>query len=181
MIVISILSCLLSLAMAQKPFATDNPKAINFVFNNLEVNQPLVVPEELSLDVSKLMQAIWNRSKPDQYKYKLELLCFCVRAYRGPWDITVEDNVTIATELITTGLPQDYDTGDFDFSKSIAEQYGTIDKIYDYVITLLENDFASAHVEVDLNNMIIASASIDIDAMIADEEVSFTVSNFSEL
>lgn len=173
MILFSLLLCLLS------SFAFAAPAALQSQAQSLSLNANFEIPDPLQLQFTSALSAIWNFTKPDKYQYKFRLQCFCTPEFVGPWLITVDNGVSTA-ELALDEVPPYFDPT-LDFSEEIAEQYGTMDKLYDQVISILKDDFATASIEVDFQNYILTSVFIDISEMIADEEFSFVVTEFTEL
>lgn len=114
-------------------------------------------------------EALWKQKRPEHYAYQLQPSCFCPPEYTQPIEIRVLKGVIQQADLVASkkALPPE--------RKGDAK---TIEQLFKMIRDAINRPAASVKVTYDPNYGFPSSISIDLDQMIADEEVYYTVKAF---
>ena len=123
---------------------------------------------------SQLSKAItvWEAQEIDSYAYELQVSCFCFPDMTRPVNIVVSDGIVQSVVYVDDGEPAD---------PSLFTTYSTVEDLFERLENAHSQNPASFDVTFDEQYGVPQSVSIDIDEMMADEEIYFTVSNFEVL
>ena len=127
---------------------------------------PPTSPEQQAYDAN--LQK-WQDSGLDNYSFTLQRECFCFGDVTRPVNIDVQNGKIASASFADTGEPVD----GFDLNSL------TVDDLFKQIDTALKSGAAQVNVQYDPTYGFPTSIYIDQDVMIADEEVSLSVSNFS--
>ena len=114
----------------------------------------------------------WEAQAAENYAYELQVSCFCFPDITRPVNIVVTDGVVQSVTYVDDGTAADV---------QLFAGYSTVDKLFERLENAQAQNPASFDVTFDAQYGVPQSVSIDIDEMMADEEIYFTVSNFSVL
>jgi hypothetical protein len=103
--------------------------------------------------------AHWNQAGIADYHFTVERICFCVPAFRGPATIIVRGGEALAPPA------------QFEDVATVAKLHALVQKAIDDQVEDLEVHYDDRGVPV--------SIQVDASTMIADEEVSFRVTDFA--
>ena len=123
--------------------------------NSAEIN-------ELNLNSKK-----WQSHAIKNYQIKEQLNCFCVD--RGPYSVTVANNVIVTIK-----------DKDGNVSSSNTPSLKTVDELFLYIKTSLEKKPATATIKYNATYGYPESIYFDFDKQMADEEMGYTISEFSK-
>ncbi|MEO8361737.1 MAG: DUF6174 domain-containing protein [Vicinamibacteria bacterium] len=105
-------------------------------------------------------QSLWRSQGLNDYSYVFTRGCFCAPEFREPVTITVRSGAVVSVASVSSGV-----------SRDIAG-YQTIDGLFGVVQKAINDDAASIRAEYDPVRGYLASAYIDLDTRLADEEIS---------
>ncbi len=111
--------------------------------------------------------ATWQAAGIETYGYTLTRSCFCTSDWSGPWAVTVIGELVVATDS------QDNPVSD----EIVAAIPFTAAALFAYLRSHLADEGFS--VTYDTATGFPTSFSLDPSTQIADEEVSFTIENFT--
>lgn len=114
-------------------------------------------------------EALWKQKTPEHYAYQLQPSCFCPPEYTQPIAIRVFKGVVQQADLVTSQQPLPADR------KADAK---TIDDLFKLIRDAINRPAASVKVSYDQHYGFPNSISIDLDQMMADEEIYYTVKDF---
>jgi hypothetical protein len=107
-------------------------------------------------------QARWSRQHLRDYRYRLEVGCFCPEQVRGPHTLTVRDGRPVRPRRFTAS----YDT--------VPELFGVVDDAIDGRV-------ASLTVRYDRRRGFPRTISVDGRRNVADDEITISVDRFRRL
>ncbi len=116
----------------------------------------------------KAAEALWKRKQPVHYAYQLQRSCFCPPEYTQPIAIRVFKG-KIQQVTLQSGQPLPADR------KAEAK---TINQLFGIIRDAIKREAASVEVKYDAQYGFPSSISIDLEKMMADEEVYYSVSGF---
>jgi hypothetical protein len=116
----------------------------------------------------------WEAQKITDYRYTLQISCFCVPEIVQPLEIQVRNGVTTSLTKIASGAPVDTEYFDFD-------QIATMPKLFALIESAIANKAASISVTYDSVFGFPAHISIDHIKYAIDDEISYTVTDFTPL
>ncbi|SRR5690606_22207352 len=111
-------------------------------------------------------RARWDAAGIVDYAFVYEEVCFCLPEDRGPFAITVRDGAVASATY--QGEPA-----------NARRTYPTVDSLFATVEDALDRGAESVRVTFDPVLGYPAEASIDYEAMVADEELGFRVSDLT--
>ena len=116
----------------------------------------------------KQNQSLWMEQKASSYKYTFRHGCFCSPETTDPVFIEVRngEQISITRPTKTTLKPQGF------------EQYGTIEKLFELVQSTINSNPYELTVEYNRQYGYPSRISINPNKNVADDEDSYTVSNF---
>jgi hypothetical protein len=114
-------------------------------------------------------EALWKQKQPMHYSYQLQPSCFCPPEYTQPIAIRVFKGKVQQADLVNSKRPLPADR---------KEDAKTIEDLFKIIREALERPAASTTITYDPSYGFPSSISIDVDQMIADEEMYYTVKNF---
>ena len=108
----------------------------------------------------------WEALSLKDYDYTLQISCFCMVEYTMPKRIEVRDNKVISV----AGVP---------IEKVNDPSYRTINGFFEYIIEQRKLDPVVEKIEYDSEFGFPTYIFFDISEMIADEEIAYTLTNFT--
>ncbi|MGB1250255.1 MAG: DUF6174 domain-containing protein [Candidatus Promineifilaceae bacterium] len=114
----------------------------------------------------------WDTQMPDSYSYDLQVSCFCFPDMTRSVTIVVADGVAQSVTYVDDGTAADLD---------LFASYATVDKLLERLERIQAEGPATFDVTFDEQYGVPQSVSIDIDEMMADEEIYYTINNFEVL
>ena len=108
----------------------------------------------------------WVASNIKNYDYTLQITCFCIREYTLPKRIEVRGNNIVSVE-------------DKPFENEDNSPYRTIDGFFEYILEQQQLNPAEEKIEYDTEFGFPSYIFFDISEMIADDEILFTLSDFT--
>ena len=133
-----------------------------FSCEKLDNSGPNLTRMELSTAMEK-----WDNKNFNNYEYTLDVSCYCI--YEGPNNIEIKNNVLFRVNGKSVTLEQ------------LQNEYWdvkTIEQLFNIIDLKLEDDPFSYSLQFDENYGYPIVIYFDMDEMIADEEISYTISNF---
>lgn len=117
----------------------------------------------------QLAETKWQQHRPVHYTFTLQRSCFCPPDTRKPIEIRVFNNTIQQATVLPEGtpLPAEYKT-----------RAMTIDELFNVIHKAIDNNAARVDVQYDLQYGYPTTLFIDQDERMADEEVSYNISNF---
>lgn len=136
-----------------------------------EVANTLPVPKKdlKALAVLEAAETLWKQKRPEHYAYQLQPSCFCPPEYTQPIAIRVFKGVVQQADLVTSKKPLPTER------KADAK---TIEDLFKLIRDAIERPAASVNVTYDQQYGFPSSINIDVDQMMADEEMYYTVTGF---
>lgn len=136
-----------------------------------EAANPIQAPKKdlKALAALDAAEALWKQKRPEHYAYQLQPSCFCPPEFTQPIAIRVFKGLVQQADLVTSkkSLPSD--------RKADAK---TIDDLFKLIREAINRPAASVQVSYDPNYGFPSSISIDLDQMMADEEIYYTAKDF---
>lgn len=114
-------------------------------------------------------EALWKQKRPEHYAYQLQPSCFCPVEYTQPIAIRVFKGVVQQADLVTSKKPLPAER------KADAK---TIEDLFKLIREAIERPAASVNVSYDQRYGFPSSINIDLDQMMADEEIYYTATAF---
>ena len=110
--------------------------------------------------------ARWERTRPIDYSFAVERICYCLLEWTGPVRLLVEGDSVVARSYVATGEP---------VPEPIARSFPTVDSLF----AILRDAYARHADEVRVTYHPVlgfpAEFSIDYDRMMADEELGMRI------
>jgi len=126
-------------------------------------------PTDSSLAANR---ARWMGAGLRSYRYRFQWICFCTTEYVRLVDITVSQGAIVSVVDATTGMR---------LSTQEAAQYRTIDGLFDFVRTSMDQNPARIDVAFDARLGFPSMAYVDYVAGMADEELGFRIYELTPL
>lgn len=120
----------------------------------------------------RAQQRSWTQQGLRNYRYTLEVSCFCTEEMRQPVVIEVRDGVPTSYTYAATGQPA---------NPSYYERYSTVPQLFNLVRAALYRNPNSLNVQFDPELAYPTQVNIDYSAMIADEEIYLTIRDLQPL
>lgn len=117
-------------------------------------------------------QALWEAQELQNYRYTLQVSCFCLREMTQPVVIEVRDGQVASITYTEDGTAAD---------PSLFERYDSIDDLFAVIDEAEAQDPARLDVTYAEETGVPLSVDIDISEQMADEELYLTVSDFEAL
>jgi hypothetical protein len=114
----------------------------------------------------------WQEQRIADYRYTLQVSCFCIREMVRPVLIEVQDNELASVSYADDGAAAD---------PVLFERFDSVQKLFAIIEDAAAQDPVRLDVTYDETYGVPLSVSYDIDERIADEELSFEVSDFEAL
>ena len=108
----------------------------------------------------------WKSQDLTNYDYTLQISCFCIREYTEPKRIVVRENQVISV----AGIP---------FDSLNDPSYRTIDQFFEYIVSQRKLNPVVETIEYNEEYGFPSYIYFDISEMIADEEVGYTLTDFT--
>lgn len=125
-------------------------------------------------DLDKLAQhrQRWQAHQIRDYRYRLQILCFCVPEMRQPVVIEVRNGLTVSITAAESGAPVDLEH---------FNHVDTIEELFDLIGAALSGK--AAHVDVTYDPVLGYPRRISIDHLkgAVDDEIEYTVTDFTIL
>ncbi len=115
-------------------------------------------------------RARWQAAGLDGYRFVYELSCFCPEEARGPFTITVRDGAV--EEALYNGRPM---------NPADERLYPSVDALFDTLAEAFDRDAETVRVTYDAALGYPTEAYVDYEAMMADEELRFSVRDLERL
>lgn len=116
--------------------------------------------------------SVWEGQNVDSYSYDLQVSCFCFPDMTRPVRVIVSDGVVESVTYIDDGTAADPD---------LFASYSTVEALFERLEMAQSQNPVTFDVTYDAQYGVPQSVAIDIDEMMADEEIYFSVSNFDAL
>ena len=123
-------------------------------------------PNPTGMELSTAMEK-WDNKNFNNYEYSLDVSCYCI--YDGPNNIEIKNNDLFKVNGESVTLEQ------------LQNEYWdvkTIEELFNIIDSKLEDDPFSYSLQFDENYGYPIDIYFDMDEMIADEEIGYTISNF---
>ncbi len=127
-----------------------------------ETNADIESINELNTNSKK-----WQSHAIKNYQFKEQLNCFCVD--RGPYSVTVANNVIVTIK--------DRD-GNVESSNTLSLK--TVDELFLYIRSSLDRNPETTTIKYNATYGYPESIYFDFDKRIADEEMGYTITEFSK-
>ena len=112
----------------------------------------------------------WQRSGVTEYRYDVQILCFCGQVTTSPVTVTVSGGQTVSLVYADSLTPAD---------TAMFRDVRTMDALFARLLSILRQKpdrfVATYHPTIGYP----ITVSVDPEAQLADEEVSYRVTNFS--
>lgn len=145
-----------------------SPSALSAV--QAAANSPQTPPKDLqALAALEAAEALWKQKRPAHYAYQLQPSCFCPPEYTQPIAIRVFQGKIQQADLVTASKPLPPER------KGDAK---TIEELFKLIREAINRPAASVKITYDPQYGFPSTISIDLDQMIADEELYYTVTAF---
>lgn len=115
---------------------------------------------------------VWEAQAVDSYSYDLQVICFCVPDMTRPVNIVVENGELQSVTYTDDGTAADTE---------MFAYYSTVEALFERLEDAQAQDPARFDVTFDAQYGVPQSVNIDISEMMADEELMFTVSDFTAM
>ena len=116
--------------------------------------------------------ALWQSQAIDDYRYTLQVGCFCLVDITRPVIVEVKDGQVAAITYVDDGTAAD---------PVLFERYTSIDKLFAIINEAEAQEPARLDVTYDEVTGVPQSINIDISEQMADEELYLEISNFEAL
>jgi hypothetical protein len=117
-------------------------------------------------------QALWESQAVNDYRYTIQVGCFCITDLTRPVTIEVQDGEVASVTYVDDGSAAD---------PLLFEQYNSIDKVFAIIADAEAQDPVRLDVTYDETYGVPLSVNIDISEQIADEELYLTLSGFEPI
>lgn len=121
-------------------------------------------------DELKKHRRIWENELVRDYQYQLRMLCFCPPELTNPVIVEVRNGVTVSVIYAGTGLP---------VGNTYFISYDTIDEMFQVIEDAINQ--RAEEIKVEYNAVLGYPTCINIDfiKMAVDDEITYTISNFT--
>ncbi len=109
---------------------------------------------------------LWSRTRPANYEYAVERLCFCGTEARGPVHVSVEANQVLDRTYVGTGNP---------VPATLAPLFPDVDGLFDLLREAILEGAHEIRVTYDPGTGVPVDFWIDYRANVADEELGMRV------
>lgn len=116
--------------------------------------------------------ALWHAHGIDDYQFDLQVSCFCLYELVRPVRVVVTDGTVSSITYLDDGTAADL---------ALFNGFATIDQLLAQLAERQAQDPVKFDVRYDEVWGVPLSADIDISELMADEELAFTVTNFTPL
>lgn len=145
-----------------------SPEALSAVQE--AANSPVVAQKDLkALAALEAAEAVWKQQQPQHYAYQLQPSCFCPPEYTQPIAIRVFKGKIQQADLVTSKKP---------LPPERKAEAKTIEALFKLIREAINRPAASVKVTYDAQYGFPSSISIDLDQMMADEEMYYSVKEF---
>jgi len=120
----------------------------------------------------RAQQRLWNQQRLRNYRYTLEVSCFCVPEMRQPVVIEIQDGVPVSYTYEATGQPAE---------ASYFERYSTVPKLFNLARAALYRTPNSMTMQFDPELGYPTQINIDYSAVMADEEIYLKIRDLQAL
>jgi hypothetical protein len=117
-------------------------------------------------------QTQWAAADIDSYRYELAVSCFCITDMTMPVNVEVQNGEVASITYVEDGSAA---------NPELFERYATVDSLLAVLAEYEAQDPVKFDVTFDAATGVPTDVAIDVDEMMADEELWFTVTNFEEL
>jgi hypothetical protein len=124
--------------------------------------------EQVSSEL-EIMQSVWEAQGLESYRFQFHWQCFCLPDYLETVWVTVEDGEIASVEAVDPN---------FEGNLPDRSEFRTIDGLFELIREAIEGQAYQIRVTYDDTIGYPASAYIDYDAAIADEERGFEILEF---
>ena len=136
------------------------PPFLLFIFLNCTKNTQAISEDEVQLQEQK-----WKEQGITDYDFTSQIACFCQTDYTLPKAIVVKNN-------------EIQSVNGFDYADLEYETHMTIDELFDYIENRQNQNPVIESLEFDSVYGFPSYIYFDISKMIADDEISYTITNF---
>ena len=131
-----------------------------FIILNCTKNTEVIPEDEVQLNEQK-----WKKHGITHYMFTSQISCFCQTDYTLPKAIVVKNN-------------EIQSVNGFDYADLEYETHMTIDEFFDYIENRQNQNPVIESLEFDSVYGFPSYIYFDISKMIADDEISYTITNF---
>ena len=122
-------------------------------------------PEEVELEAKRTM---FHEHMANSYEFTWRQSCECTQETAGPMRITVSNGAITSAAYVETSLP---------VPANVRQHLLTIDGIFDKIQDAIDDDAHMVTVVYDTELGFPSSVAVDYDELVADEELSLTITN----
>ncbi|MFM2318118.1 MAG: hypothetical protein RLZZ215_739 [Pseudomonadota bacterium] len=122
-----------------------------------------------ALSALEAAEALWKQKRPAHYAYQLQPSCFCPPEYTQPIAIRVLQGKIQQAELVSSQKP---------LPPERQADAKTIEELFQLIRDAINRPAASVNISYDPQYGFPSTISIDLDRMIADEELYYSVKAF---
>lgn len=119
-----------------------------------------------------LAKARWEQREPPRYRYTLHRSCFCLDAVSMPVIIEVEDGAVISRR---------YEWTNAEVTTEYFDDFPTVDGLFDILAEAIEADPYLLHARFHRTYGYPMRIDLDYDRQMVDDEVTYTVRDFTVL
>ena len=118
------------------------------------------------LDELERNEALWGEAEPEEYRYAIRRLCFCVPDVVRPVRVTVRSGAVVERVYVDDGRP---------VPSGLADLFPGVDGLFELVRDAIDRDAATLEVRYDPASGVPMEISIDYLLEAVDEELSVDV------
>ena len=115
---------------------------------------------------------LWQSKAVVDYSYELRVICFCPAEVTSPVLVEIRNGVTSSVRYAADNVPA---TNEF------FERFNTVEKLFAVIRDAYNRKADTVSAAYDLGYGVPISVSIDYIKLAVDEELAFTVRNFTPL
>ncbi|AOY82837.1 DUF6174 domain-containing protein [Moorena producens JHB] len=117
-------------------------------------------------------QERWETQKLDNYRYRLQVSCYCIGEVTNPVVVEIRNGETTSIVAADSGKP---------VNRKFFNTYDSVLKLFDVVQKAIDKDYYKLDVTYDANLGYPTQIDMDFREQIADDERTLTIGNLEEL
>ncbi|NEO95359.1 MAG: hypothetical protein F6K56_36310 [Moorea sp. SIO3G5] len=114
-------------------------------------------------------QKRWETQKLDNYRYRLQVSCYCIGDVTKPVFVEIRNGETSSIVATDSGKP---------VNRKYFDNYDSVSKLFDVVQKAIDQDYYKLDVTYDATLGYPTKIDMDFRAEIADDERTLTIDNF---
>ncbi|OLT61528.1 DUF6174 domain-containing protein [Moorena bouillonii] len=113
-------------------------------------------------------QKRWETQKLDNYRYRLQVACYCIGEVTNPVVVEIRNGETTSIVAADSGKP---------VNREFFDNYYSVSKLFDVVQKAIDQDYYKLDVTYDATLGYPTKIDMDYRAEIADDERTLTIDN----